>query len=117
MCVSDVVNVHVVLEVGARADDEGGLAVGDAAVDCGDGDGVAGSEDGRGAEGAGGEAGGVGREHDLLGQGLEGQLYLDMCTYYCGIGNRGCRCAVVTEEEQCKGRTRRDFTPKKSSSS
>lgn len=58
--VCDVVYVDVVLQVGAAAEDEGGLPGCDARVDDGDAGWVVGTEDGGGAEGTGGEGGGVG---------------------------------------------------------
>lgn len=60
MCVSDVVDVHVVLEVCACAKYERRLVQGDEGVYGGYYDGVGGAEDGGGAQGAGGEGGVVG---------------------------------------------------------
>ena len=70
MCVCDVADVDVVLEVCPGAEDEGGLVGRDAGVDGGDAGGVVGAEDGGGAEGAGGEGGCVGGEDEGFGEGL-----------------------------------------------
>lgn len=70
VCVGGIVHVHVVLQVGAGAEDEGGLAAPDAGVDRGDAGGVVGAEDGGRAESAGGEVGGICGEDEGFGFGL-----------------------------------------------